>query len=173
MNFLTFVSQLYGKGEETTRRLRSAGYTTAEKLSRITPEKLSTITGLSISSAKGIIITAAEMRQQGTKQRKRRLVEIEGIGDGRAKKLQKAGLRTVKAVALAQEDRIAKLLKIPESTARKIVKSAQEVEGSLSSRGMTTEETEVLATQVVPGERRTEEKPKFSSESTESFWRFG
>jgi len=172
MNFLTFVSQLYGKGEETARRLRSAGYSTPEKLSRIAPERVSKITGLSISSAKSIIITAAEMRQ-GTKRRKHTLVEIEGIGDGRKKKLQKAGLRTVKAVALSEEGRIAKLLKIPESTARKIVRSAQEVEGSVPSRGMTTEETEVLATQVLPKGRRTEEESKVSPESAASFWRFG
>lgn len=173
MDFVAFVSQLYGRGEETAHRLRSAGYSTPERLSRLTPEKLSTITGLSASSSKGIIVTATEMWQQGKKQRKNALAEIEGVGDRRAKRLRKAGLRTVKAVARAKEERLARLLKVPTSTARRIIESAQKIEGSVRSAGMTAEETEVLATGVVPPEKRTKEESTVSSEWVQSFWEFG
>jgi len=172
MDFVAFLSELYGKGEETARRLRSAGLTTPESFTHLTPEGLSTITRLSVSSSKGIILTAAQMRQD-VEHTKSTLVEIEGIGDRRAKKLQEAGLRTVKAVALAEEERIAKILKVPQSAARTMVKSAQRIEGSQAVSGMTAPETEALTTPVLLKEKHAKEKSKTSSELAESFWQFG
>lgn len=173
MDFVTFLSQLYGKDEETAHKLRCAGYTTAQKVCSTTPEKLSRIAGLSVFSAKGMIKTARGMLQQDREERKGRLVEIEGIGDRRAKKLRKAGLGSVKAVALTKEDKLAKVLQVPKSTAGKIIKSAKNLGSYVPSAGMTSEETAVLTNQVLPQETRTKEELKTAEQWVKSFWKFG
>ena len=96
MDFVTFLSQLYGKGEETANKLRSVGLTTPARLRTITPEELGNLADISVSSAKGMIDTAKGMLQQDEKERKHQLMEIEGIGAKRAKKLRRAGLHTIR-----------------------------------------------------------------------------
>ncbi len=175
MDFVTFLIQLYGKGEEAADMLRSTGYTTPEKLCAATPKKLSEVTGLSLFSSKGMINTAKGMLQQDKKDRRGKLLKIENVGDRRAKKLRKAGLRTVEAVANTKEEKLARVLKVPQSTAGKIIKSAQEVEELVPNPGITAEETEILSAQILPQENSVEEKPKASEhvQLVRSFWKFG
>jgi predicted flap endonuclease-1-like 5' DNA nuclease len=173
MDFVTFLSQLYGKGRETAQKLRSAGYTTPEKLSRATPSELSAVTGLPLASSRGIAATARGMLQEHKKGRKKQLVEIEGVGQRRAKRLQEAGLRTVRAVAGTNEEKLARVLKVQKSTAGRIIKSAKRVKGRAPRAGVTAEETKAITTEVLPQKSRTKERPKASAKSVNSFWQFG
>ena len=173
MDFVTFLSQLYGKGDETAQKLRAAGCVTPDEFRNITPDRLLRITGLSLSSCKGMIETAKGMVQRPEREAKRELTDIKGVGTQRAKKLRRAGLRTTKAVATAKEEKLANLLKVPKSTASRIRKSARRMEEPIPSRAVTPEETEVLISQVVPQERPKAGKKEDSKKSEESFWRFG
>lgn len=170
---MAFLSQLYGKGEVTAQKLRSGGYITAERLRDITPEKLANVAGLSVSSSKSMINEVREMLQQNKKEGKNRLVAVEGIGYGRAKKLWLAGLDTVEAVAGVEEETLARVLKVPKSVARKMISSAQQLSGSVPSAGVIHGETEALTTQVLPKERRRKEESRLTRDRIKSFWKFG
>lgn len=174
MDFVTFLSQLYGNGEETERKLRSIGYTTPETLASLTPQELSTMTGLSVSHSKYMINYAREeLQEKDKKGSEDRLVEIEGVGDRRAKILRERGLGTIESVASAKEEKLAKMLKVPKSTARKIIKSAQETGSSVRSSGMTARETEVLTTQLLSQKSAGKREPKTLPQWVKSFWQFG
>jgi uroporphyrinogen-III synthase len=173
MDFVEFVSQLYGKGTETAHKLRSAGYTTPERFSCATPQELSGVTGLPLFSSRGMVATAYEMVRQDRKGWKSRLADIEGVGERRAQKLREAGFRTVMAVAGTNEEKLARVLKVRKSTVGKIIKSARKMTGRVSGARLSAQEPEIAHTKVFSGASTRKGKSKEPPQSVESFWNFG
>jgi len=173
MDFVTFLSRLYGNGEETEQRLRSVGYTTPQSLSGLTPEKLSAVTGLSLSHSRCMTDYAREELEEEEEGAENLLAGIEGVGEKRARLLRKRGLATVEAVAAAEEENLARMLKVPKPAACRIIKSARNLAGWVPGRGITAEEAGVVASEALMEESRGKKGVKAPSQSTDSFWRFG
>jgi hypothetical protein len=164
MDFVTFLIQLYGKGEDTARKLRKTGYTTPEKLSSLTPSELSDVTGLSVYSSRGMIKTAKGMLDDGGR-RKARSPKIERLS---GKKVKKAKSKVLTGSSKGKAHRTTKKGKSsPRTTAKIRKKGATRV-----SAGVTAEESDILTGHLASRESR-KKKNEMTKKVISTFWRFG
>ncbi len=78
MDNITLLSQLYGNGLETAKKLREAGINTPEKALEHNVEKISKIANLSISKAKTLLKAASDMAHGKVKEFEERLSKKKG-----------------------------------------------------------------------------------------------
>lgn len=164
MDFVTFLIQLYGTGEETARKLRKSGYTTPEKLSSLTPSELSDVTGLSVYSSRGMIKTAKGMLDDGGR-RKARSPKMERLSGRKVKKTKSRVLTgSVKAKSRGSVPKKAK-------SSRTAVESRSKVRQSVST-GVTAEESDILTGHLASRDRA-KKKRESMKKVVNTFWRFG
>ena len=164
MDFVTFLIQLYGKGEETARKLRKTGYTTPEKLSSLTPSELSDVTGLSVYSSRGMIKTAKGMLDDGGR-RKSRSAKIEKLG---GRKVKKAKSKVLTGHSKKKGRQTAS--KVSKST-RTAAKVRNKTDTTVSA-GVTAEESDILTGHLSSRDSR-KRKREMPNEVVNTFWRFG
>jgi hypothetical protein len=164
MDFVTFLMQLYGTGEETARKLRKSGYTTPEKLSSLTPSELSDVTGLSIYSSRGMLKTAKGMLDDGGK-RKARSPKMERLSGRKVKKTKSKVLTgSIKAKSRRTTSKKAKASRTAVKSHSKACQTA--------STGVTAEESDVLTGHLASRDR-TKKKRESTKKVVNTFWRFG
>lgn len=149
MDNITLLSQLYGNGLETAKKLKEARINTPEKALEHSAEKISKITNLSISKARTLLKAALDMTHGKVEEFEERLSKKMG------KKSQKSK----------------KKLKIPTSKVKRekgfAFGSYELREKGQTSAGVAREEEQALT-----GSREEMEKVKRESWHP-SFWRFG
>jgi hypothetical protein len=173
MDFVTILSYLFGEGEETQQKLRSANCTTPERLSALNSEKLSGITGLSLSHSECMINYAMRIL------RDERNDELKWENSEEAKDTAGSARTDVrlypKGRAVTPSKRKATTAhKVARVSAPKARRSTRESGGAVpASSAPSGKRKRLSATRSVPDRSRPREKPRTSPENVKSFWRFG
>jgi meiotic recombination protein SPO11 len=182
------LKTLPGVGPKLAERLRAAGYTSIEQLSRARPDALSKkVDGLSKAGASNLTAAAKDLLRKMKSESEPKeeipideevasemigpilkLTDIPGVGSKLALSLERAGYTSIARLSRSRPDAVAaKVDGLSVASATKLVASAREIERDQEIERVTGETSTVIAAKKIDAKITTKEKEPPVETSTE------